>query len=95
MNGNICLAAHNNTGNYTSGNFFFDRIDELELDDYIFYTYDKNTITFKVKEIKEVDQTNLSCLENTTDTKLTLITCIKGKHEKRLVVIGEKCNEEL
>lgn len=85
--GNICLAAHNNTANYLYGNYYFDRIDELNIGDKVFYTYNSLNLKFKVSEIKEVYETDMSCLENNLDTKLTLITCIAGKREKRLVVI--------
>lgn len=86
-NSNICLAGHNNTGNYTSGNFYFDRLDELVKGDEIIYTYSNISKTFIVDEIKEVDETDLSVLEKSNSTKLTLITCIKGKYHKRLCVV--------
>lgn len=86
-NSNICLAGHNNTGNYTSGNFYFDRLDELVKGDEIIYTYSNISKTFIVDEIKEVDETDLSVLEESNSTKLTLITCIKGKYHKRLCVV--------
>lgn len=84
---NICLAAHNNTGNYTSGDFYFDRIDELVKLDEVIYTYSNISKKFIVEEIKEVDETDLSVLEESNSTKLTLITCIKGKYHKRLCVV--------
>lgn len=43
-------------------------------------------MTFYVSKFKEVDETDLSVLERTDNTKLTLITCIKGKYSKRYIV---------
>ena len=45
---------------------------------------------YKVAEIKEVEETDLSMLEQTSSDKLTLITCIKGKKKLRLCVICER-----
>ncbi|MBO5348541.1 MAG: sortase [Clostridia bacterium] len=90
MNGNICLAGHNNTANYESGNFYFDRIDELEIGDKIYYRINNQDFKFQVKEMKEVNEKDLSILDNTDTTELTLITCIQGKHSSRLIVIAEQ-----
>lgn len=41
---------------------------------------------FCVSKCREVDEKDLSVLDNTEDTKLTLVTCITGKRDKRLIV---------
>ena len=84
--GNICFAAHTNTANY-KGNFYFNDLNKLEVGDVVFYKYYENyDRKFIVSDIKEVEETDTSVLNDSDETKLTLITCIKGKHEKRLVV---------
>lgn len=87
QNGNIALAGHNNTRNYQSGNFYFDKLDELDIGDKVYYTYNNTTYSFKVKEIKEVNEKDLSVLEESEASQLTLVTCIQGKYRYRLIVI--------
>lgn len=85
--GNICLAAHTNTANY-KGNFYFNDLNKLEIGDIVFYKYYNNyDRKFIVSEIKEVDENDVSVLDDSNEEKLTLITCIKGKHNKRLIVV--------
>lgn len=85
--GNICLAAHTNTANY-KGNFYFNDLNKLEAGDVVFYKYYNNfNKKFVVSEIKEVDENDISVLDDSKENKLTLITCIKGKHNKRLIVV--------
>lgn len=83
---NICLAGHTNTANY-KGVFYFNDLNKLEIGDVVYYKYYTYEQKFVVSEIKEVNETDLSVLDKTDDTRLTLITCITGKHEKRLVVV--------
>ncbi|MBO5004155.1 MAG: sortase [Clostridia bacterium] len=87
QNGNIALAGHNNTRNYQSGNFYFDKLDELDIGDKVYYTYYNTTYSFKVREIKEVNEKELSVLEESEASQLTLVTCIQGKYRYRLIVI--------
>lgn len=87
QNGNIALAGHNNTRNYQSGNFYFDKLDELDIGDKVYYTYNTTTYSFKVKEIKEVNEKDLSVLEESEVSQLTLVTCIQGRYRYRLIVI--------
>lgn len=91
MNGNICLAGHNNTANYESGNFYFDRIDELEIGDKIYYRINNQDYIFKVEDKKIVSENDLSVLDKSEENKLTLITCIEGQRRNRLVII---CTED-
>jgi len=88
VNGNIAIAAHTNTANYY-GTFYFNDLNKLETGDEVYYKCYGYHKKFVVSEILEVDETNLDVLNDTDDTTLTLITCITGKHEKRLVV---KCS---
>lgn len=84
--GNCAIAGHRN---YNFG-MYFNRLDEVELDDEITISTQTNTFTYKVTEIKVVEPEDLSVLEQGDDTRVTLITCTPlyiATH--RLIVIGE------
>lgn len=85
--GNIALAGHTNTANYKNGVFFFDRIDELNLEDRIYYRINNQDYIFKVQDKKVVSENDLSVLDECEGVKLTLITCIKGQYNNRLIVV--------
>lgn len=46
------------------------------------------TKTYLIKEIREIDETDLSILNSTKEDRITLITCIANQKSKRLCVIG-------
>ena len=54
------------------------------------YNHSFGTYIYKVSEIKEIEETDFSVLEPTTNDKLTLITCIKGQKKLRLCVICDR-----
>lgn len=84
--GNCAIAGHRN---YNFG-MYFNRLDEVELDDEITISTQTDTFTYKVTEIKVVEPEDLSVLEQGDDTRVTLITCTPlyiATH--RLIVIGE------
>ena len=41
---------------------------------------------YKVSDIKQIEDTDISVLENTQDNMITLITCVKNVPSKRLCV---------
>lgn len=43
------------------------------------YNHSFGTYIYKVSEIKEIEETDFSVLEPTSNDRLTLITCIKGQ----------------
>ena len=49
----------------------------------IVYKNMKGTHTYIVNSIKEIDETDFSILKNTEDERLTLITCVADKKEKK------------
>lgn len=90
-NGNVCLAGHNSGTNKNGEDIgFFRRLNELEIGDEVIYHHMFGQYIYKVSEIKEVEETDLSMLEPTTSDKLTLITCVKGKKKLRLCVICDR-----
>ena len=80
--GNIGLAAHNRWNKYS----YFARINELEKGDVITYQTKFYTRQYQVDNIQTIFETDWSLLENTTENKLSLITCIANKRNQRLCV---------
>lgn len=82
--GNFVIVGHNNWNRE-----FFSNLNKLKNGDIVTLT-DHNNITqdYKVYSISEIKQDNFSCLNQNTNgqVELTLITCIKYKKNKRLVV---------
>lgn len=81
--GNVCLAAHN----YDK---WWAKLHTLKIGNIIKYTCFLGTKAYKVTSIKEIDETDLSVLESSDENIITLITCIKGKPQKRLCVVAEE-----
>lgn len=79
LNGNVCLAAHNT-------NKFWSKLHTLEMNDIITYISFLGTKEYEVCNITKIDETDWNLLENTEENMITLITCIKGEHNKRLCV---------
>lgn len=80
--GNIGLAAHNRGNKYS----YFARINELEIGDIITYKTKFFTRQYKVDNIQAIFEEDWSLLKNTTDNKITMITCIANKKNQRLCV---------
>lgn len=76
--GNIGILGHN------SGNAgYFKNLWDLKQDDVIQYTTSNGTKTYKVSEVVQIADDDWSKLANTTDNRITLITCVKNVPEKR------------
>lgn len=82
LDGNVCFAAHNR--GYE--NNFFENLYKLENGDKISYITKFQEKSYKVIDIKEIKDTDVSVLEGTEDNRITLITCIANKGNKRLCV---------
>lgn len=85
--GNVCLAAHNRgyENNYFSG------VKELREGDTINYYYQNSKREYVVEKNYIIRDTDLSCLEDTQDNTITLITCIENEeHYRRCVKAVEK-----
>lgn len=90
IDGNIGLAAHNRGYNVN----YFSKIKELESGDKIFYTYNGKRVEFEVKSCGIIAETDWSKLEETKDTRLTLITCVENKPQLRRFVQAVKIDME-
>ncbi|MBR3134540.1 MAG: class D sortase [Clostridia bacterium] len=80
--GNVCLAAHNRGNKYS----YFAKINQLQNGDNIVYKTDFFEKHYIVDNIKVIDETDWTLLEDTGEEKITLITCIKNQKSKRLCV---------
>lgn len=91
FNGNVCLAGHNSGTNKEGEDIgFFKRLNELEEGDQIIYHHAFGEYIYEVTEIKEIEETDFSVLEPSSNDKLTLITCVKGQKKLRLCVICDR-----
>ena len=82
LEGNVCLAAHNRGYKYN----YFEQINLLNVGDIIEYKLSNEIKKYKVVENKKIYETDLSCLEETNENKLTLITCVKNEPEYRTCI---------
>ena len=82
--GNIGLSAHNINLDGSPG-YFLD-LHKLQKGAVITYETAQGRRAYAVESVAEIDETDWSGLERTSDNRLTLITCITGKQSKRLMV---------
>lgn len=82
--GNFAVAGHRN---YIYNEMFRD-VNQLEAGDDIIVRTAKGEFTYKVKEQKVIEPTDVDILDPTDDSTVTLVTCTIGG-KQRLVVIGE------
>ena len=73
--GNISLAAHNR--GYPV-NYFKD-LKKLKIGDEIIYEYKDLKMTYKINQIRIIQDTDVEVVENTKENKITLITCTVPK----------------
>lgn len=86
LNGNVCLAAHNRGYKYN----YFQEIKNLEIGDIITYVTKNGNKEYKVIRNETIKETDLSCIENTNENIITLITCEENKRECRRCVQGKE-----
>lgn len=84
--GNFCIAGHRS---YTYGEFF-NRLDELEIGDEIIVKTKTNEYKYKVYEKKVVEPSEISVLDNTKSSIITLVTCTPIRiATHRLIIKGK------
>ena len=82
--GNLVIAGHNNWNKA-----FFSNLYKLKKGDLVYFTdISGRKLKYKIYDKYEVDENDLSCLEQDTNeqTEITLLTCIKYKKKKRLII---------
>lgn len=77
--GNVCLAAHNR--GYEKN--YFSEIKKLKQEDKIIYHYKDSRREYIVQKNYIIQDTDLSCLEDTEDNTITLITCVENEPNYR------------
>lgn len=82
LSGNVGLASHNGGDKAP----YFEELNKLKKGDEIYYESIYGTIKYIVKTSVIIDETDFSYLEETDDNRLTLITCVRNQHTKRLCV---------
>lgn len=65
---------------------YFNRLDELDVNDYVYLYKDKLKITYKVDKIYSIFDSELGILNNDRKGTLLLVTCEKINKNKRRVV---------
>lgn len=81
--GNVGLASHNGGG---KGDYFRN-LNKIKKGSEIYYQTDFGVRRYIVNTIEIIDETDWSYLQESTENKITLITCVKGQKEKRLCVL--------
>lgn len=81
LEGNVCLAGHNSTR-------FFANLKNVKQGDIIKYSSCLGNKEYEITTIKQIEETDWSMLESTTDNRITIITCVKGQSNLRLCVQG-------
>lgn len=84
--GNFCVAGHRS---YTYSQYF-NRLDELKEGDDIVVVTKKGEFTYKIYEKKVVEPTEVSVLDSTKDSTITLVTCTPIRvATHRLIIKGK------
>ena len=88
--GNVGLAAHNR--GYPIN--YFARLKELKKGDRIKYITKYGIRTYSIELTKIIEDTDWSYLQETKENKITLITCVENKPNKKLSKQGVEIKEE-
>jgi len=89
--GNVGLASHNGGG---KGDYFRN-LNKIKKGSEIYYQTDFGVRRYIVNTIEIIDETDWSYLQESTENKITLITCVKGQKEKRLCVQAVESEENM
>lgn len=89
-NGNVGLASHNGG----DGDYFKD-LNKLKVGNEIYYQTRFGVKRYLVKTIKIIAEDDWSYLGETEDNRITLITCVNGKPNKRLCVQAIESEENM
>lgn len=90
--GNVCLAAHNR--GYE--NNYFSEVKTLKEGDKIIYYYQGSSREYLVEKNFIIQDTDLTCLEDTEENTITLITCVENEPSYRRCIkaVENKGKEE-
>ena len=82
--GNVGISAHNVNFNGTDG--YFKNLYKLSVGDVLTYETALGTRNYTVSKVKTISANDWGYLSRSTQNQLTLITCISGQPDKRLMV---------
>ena len=82
--GNVGLCAHNVNLDLSDG--YFKNIHQLEKGDEVRFSTELGERVYTVSTVKEIADTDWTGLGRTPDNRITMITCITGKPDLRLMV---------
>lgn len=85
--GNIGILGHNYSQK-PSG--YFKNLYKLVIGDEVIYHTEFGIKKYKVSEIMEIDDNDWSVMSNTSEDKITMVTCVMNNPSKRLCVIATK-----
>ncbi len=85
LNSNTVIGAHSGVGL----NVFFNKLNILEVGDIFHIYYKDNIYEYLAYKTFEVDEKDLSVLNNAEKTIATLMTCKRSNPTKRIIVLGE------
>lgn len=91
--GNVFITGHSSNYVWAKGNYnnIFSLLNRVVVGDVVQVKYQGINYLYKVSETKVVDPTDISPLENTTDSRLTLMTCTPvGTSLRRLIVVANQ-----
>lgn len=89
LDGNVCLCSHNRGSKAA----YFGEIKNLCEGDIITYITKYETKQYEVKEVKQIEETDLSVLNQTEENQITLITCVENQRNLRQCVVGKEKTE--
>lgn len=86
--GNVGISAHNVNFNGTDG--YFKYLYKLDAGDFLTYETALGSRKYTITKVKTIAADDWSYLSRSTDNRITMVTCISGQPEKRLVVQAEE-----
>lgn len=81
--GNVAMAAHNRSS-------YFGKIYRLKSGDKITYSTNVGTRRYEVTSVYKIGDDDTSCLKDSTDNRLTLLTCVENQSAYRWCVIAKE-----
>ncbi len=83
--GNVALSAHNATADGSPA--YFKDLHKLEIGDELYYTTALGERRYEVASIETISESDWSyVIDRPDDNRVTLITCVTGQPEKRLMI---------
>ena len=83
--GNVCLFGHNR-----GANPWFGELLDTEIGDTVVLETSAGTRTYRVSQVEQISSEDFTWLGSTGSSCITLISCVEGRPELRLMVRGEE-----